>query len=575
MRSLRIVLALLTALLLTAALAACGEGILPPKETEAATPAPMPTPTPTPTPTPFSGEISSVELLQAWDEEGALFVTDELVARRDTAVCVYLSSPLGHAPDERDSLSVGRGSELVGVFAADESSTADCLRFFLTGEDAETLKPGDYTFCASVDGVQFNRRAELKDARPLDVLFVPVLGSFSGATSYPSEGWQPATEQLQREFPLANDGLAAVTAPGLTLTAEGYDLHTVDGLVRAWEALRERAGLLDGYDLIVGFVSGGMGESGELGCFIRDGVALIDASREDCGALLCRAAAQALGVSDYEEGAARWQTARAKLVKPLAEAEGAGLLHVSGLIRPDGAASIRPLYTGACRGAGRTATPMSGGSYALVFADGDGTVLKRETFSPDFLWQIDGAATADAAPIELTTSIPDGATTVRLYGPVQVEREAEDGEDGEDEASEESEEAAEGAYTEGELFFADIPAEPYESSFTAVPNVEELRGTARVEWETVQTREEPEPEEPEENEDEEEEEAVPPPPLPDPYFELYMCFDGVQLLVYRGGLRFAELDMPSLPKPETFWFRLLTCGGRTSTVTVSPVLSME
>ncbi len=573
MRYLRIVLALLTALLLTAALAACGEGILPPKETEAATPAPMPTPTPTPTPTPFSGEVSSVEVLQAYDEAGALFVTEALVARRDTAVCVYLSSPLGHAPDERDSLTIGRGSELIGVFAADESSTADCLRFFLEGEDAEALTDGDYTFCLSVDGTQFNRRVELREARALRVLFVPVLGSFSGATSYPSEGWQPALEQLRREFPLANDGLEAVTAPGLTLTAEGFDLRTGGGLVRAWEALRERAGLLDGYDLIVGFVSGGMGESGSLGCFSRDGVALIDAAREDCGELLCRFAAQCFGVPEMQQGAACWQALRADFVKPRAEVEWADLLHVSGLLRPDGTVSLRPLYTGAGWGAGRTATPMSGGSYALVFADGDGTVLRREAFSPDFLWQIEGVSTADAAPIELTVGIPEGAATLRLYGPVQAGRGA-DGEAGEEAEAEETE-AEEGAYTEGELYFADIPAEPYESSFTAVPNVEELRGTARVEWETVQTREEPAPEESEEDTEEDGEDETPPPPLPDPYYELYMCFDGVQLLVYRGGLRYAELDMPSLPKPENFFFRLLTCGGRTSTVTESPVLSME
>ena len=78
------------------------------------------TPTPTPTPTPFTGEISSIEIAQAYDETGALFATDELVAQRGTAVYVRLSTPLGHTPDERDSLTVGRDGELVGVFAADD-----------------------------------------------------------------------------------------------------------------------------------------------------------------------------------------------------------------------------------------------------------------------------------------------------------------------------------------------------------------------------------------------------------------------------------------------------------------------
>lgn len=574
MRYKNTILILILALLIAALLGACGEGILPPKETAPVTPTPMPTPTPTPTPTPFTGEISAIEIGQANDEFGLLFVTEELAARRDTVVYVWLSSPLGHAPDERDSLAVGRGSEIVGVYAADETSTGDCLRFYLTGEDAAALTAGDYTFSASVDGAQFSRRVRLTEMRALNVLLVPVLGNFGGETSYPAEGWQAALDRMQSVFPLANDGVKAVTAPGLTLSAESYDLRTGAGLVRAWETLRERAGLLDGYDLVLGFVSGAMGERGDLGCFGRDGVALLDAAQEDCGEALCRFAAQTLGVPDYQDGAIRWQTLAAQFGARQPIPEWADLLHVSGLLYPDGTAVLRPLYTGAGYGAGRTATPFdASGSYALVFGDADGTVLRREAFAPDFLWQVDGTPMLDAAPLELTTSVPEGATTLRIVGPVQAEADEEDAEDAED-----AENTDEEPYTEGELFFAYLPPDPYESSFASVPNVEELRGTARVEWETVLTREADEQEEEAETDKdgkEEEEEKEPAPPLPDPYYELYMSYDGVQLPVYRGGLRYAELDMPSLPKPESFFFILLTCGGRTSTVTVSPVLSMN
>ncbi len=575
----RIIPILISVLLLVSLLGACGEGILPPKETAAVTPTPMPTPTPTPTPTPFSGEIASIEILQAWDEEGALFNTEAFVERRDTAVYVYLTAPLGHRPDERDSLAIGRGSEIVGVYAADESSTEDCLHFFFTGEEAAALEAGDYTFSALIDGAQFSRRAELKSTRALSVLLVPVLGSFAGATSYPTEGWQAALEQLQREFPLSRDGLAIVTAPGLTLSAEGYDLRTGDGLVRAWEALRERAGLLNGYDLIFGFVSGGMGEKGELGCFGRDGVALIDTASETFSETFCSFAAQALGSPAHEQGAIRWQTLHALLSAARTMPDQTETLHVSGLISPDGTAAIRPLYTGPGYGAGRTATPLDGsGSYALVFGDGDGTVLRRDAFTPDFVWQTDGGPMLSAAPVELLVSIPAGATTVRVVGPVPVSAGGGDAEDGEDSGETEQTEADDASpYTEGELFFAELPAEPYESSYASVPNTESLRSTARVEWETELTRPLPESEVTEEEEEEEktDEEEPPAPVLPDPYYELYMCYDGLQLLVYRGGLRFAELDMPSLPKPEQFSFRLLTCGGRTSTVAESPVLSMN
>ena len=548
----RNVLLLLLAAALVFALAACGEGILPPKEGVESTPTPMPTPTPTPTPTPYSGEIASVEVSQAWDEEGALFATDELAEGRDTAVFVWLSSPLGHTPDERDSLAVGRGSEIVGVYAADATSTADCLRFFITGEDAAALTAGEYTFSAVVDGAQFNRRALVHETRALRVLAVPVLANFGGATSYPTESVQAALDRLQREFPLTNGGLNAVTAPGLTLSAESYDLRTNSGLVLAWEALRARAGLLDGYDLILGFVSGGMGESGELGVFGRDGVALLDLSRADCGDALCRFAAGALGVPEIQDGAWRWQTLLAQLSAPQPEVEWVGPVCLNGLLFPDGSVSLRAPMTEPVFAAGRTATPTGEGSYALVFGDEDGTVLRRVAFTPDFSWQLDGATMLDAAPLELIAQVPAGATTLRLVGPVQ------------DEESEEP--------TEGELFFALLPAEPYESTFTAVPGVESLRGTARVEWDTVLTREE---EAEDAGEDGENEEEAPAPELPEPYYELYMCYGDAQLLVYRGSLRYAELDMPSLPKPEYFSFRLLTCGGRTASVTESPELSMN
>ena len=566
MRSKRIVLTLFAALLLAALLCACGEGILPPKETAAATPTPMPTPTPTPTPTPYSGEIASLEIAQAWDEEGALFSTERLVERRDTAVFVRLDSPLGHAPDERDSLAIGRGSEIVGVYAADESSTSDCLRFFFTGEEAAALEAGEYTFSAQVDGAQFSRRATLLQTRALRVLLVPVLGNFAGATGYPAEGWQAALEQLRREFPLSNDGLVTVTAPGLTLSAESYDLRTGDGLVRAWEALRERAGLLEGYDLIVGLVSGGMGEKGELACFDRDGIALLDASREDCGARLCRFAAQTLGADASGDGAQVWADALRILSTPQPKAEWLGPVCVSGLLFPDGTAALRAPMTEPILGAGQASTRKGEGSYALLFGDADGTVLNRVSFTPDFAWQTDGGPLLAAAPIQLIVSVPAGATTLRVVGPVPVEKDGEEAQDGEDSEGE--------PYTEGELFFALLPAEPYESSFTAVPNAESLRATARVEWETELTRPLPEPEE-DETKEEAEEDAPPAPELPDPYYELYMCYDGLRLLVYRGGLRFAELDMPSLPKPERLTFLLLTCGGRESTLAESPVLSMN
>ena len=77
---------------------------------------------------------------------------------------------------------------------------------------------------------------------------------------------------------------------------------------------------------------------------------------------------------------------------------------------------------------------------------------------------------------------------------------------------------------------------------------------------------------PEETEDEDGEEPEKL-PTPHPEYELYMCFNGLRLLVYRGKMTAAELDMPSLPKAEEFSFLLLTNGNIWASAASSPSCS--
>lgn len=296
---------LLTVLVLTALLGACGEGILPPKESAA--PAPMPTPSPTPTPAPFTGEIEAVELNQALSygvdaQNGALYAMENLVARRDTAVFVRLSGSLGHVPDERDYLEVSRDGQVIGTYAPGALSTEDSLCFVLTGEDAAALTEGKYTFRAVVDDAEQTCRAELTETDSLRVLLVPILGNFLGATAYPAEGWQDYLWHLAACWPLANDGLQVMTAPGLDLSGEAYDLTRTGSMWAAWEALREQAGTLEPYDLVIGFVSGMMGEGSTCGCFGKDGVVLINTAQSAPEAVITHFAAQTLGAGDEYEG---------------------------------------------------------------------------------------------------------------------------------------------------------------------------------------------------------------------------------------------------------------------------------
>ena len=296
---------LAAALALALGLSACGESILPPKES--ATPAPAATPTPTPTPAPFSGEIETLEVNQALSygidaRTGELYEMENFVAGRDTAVFVRLSEALGHNPDERDYLEIWRKTQLLGTYAPGDLSTETGLCFTLTGEDAAALTAGDYVFRAVVDGQELTREVTLTDTAGLRVLLVPILGNYGGTSAYPSEGWQEYLWHLQACWPLANDGLETVIAPGLNLTGEDYDLTRTRGMWAAWEALREQAGLLGDYDLVIGVVNGMMGEGNSCGSFGRDGVVLINGQQDAPEAAITHFAAQMLGAGDEYEG---------------------------------------------------------------------------------------------------------------------------------------------------------------------------------------------------------------------------------------------------------------------------------
>lgn len=640
MRKIRSLLILLMAALLVLALAACSENILPPKESDSSADAPRPMPTPTPMPAPFDGKILSMELNQALsfgveENTGDIYPMSDLVARRDTAVFVRLSKKLGHTPDVRDYLEVYRGGELVGTYEPNELSADETLCFVIGGEEAAALEAGVYEFRVVLDGKTLSRSAELKETRTVRVLMVPVLGNFGGSSSYPGEGWQEYLWHMQACWPLANDGLQAVNAPGLDLSSEHYDLTQGVGMWRAWEALRERAGLLGDYDLIVGLVSGGMGESGSCDSFGRDGIVLINTSQSAPEAAITHFAGHVFGAGDeYENGLFVVDANAAPYgVKGIDAATGAEIsaslrgvekastyglfcggsvvyaeqipfdiprlrvlgdaasfmgdaeeythnywitsalwehlfdvlqptesapdavelpegsthwLRVSGLLGQDGSRIMRTPLEVASANAGFTAWNTEGGSYKLSFADADGNILRSFFFTPDYRVLTDPPGTRTLAPVDLVVPVPAGAAFVQIYGSLTAE---------------------DGTVNEAALLYESrMENAEFASVFTNVPTGEALHGIVRVEWTTVTEAPEQESEDKDEDEDEEELEPI------KPYYELYMSYEGVQLLLYRGEMSSAELDTLSMPKPERFTLTLLTCIGGQSAVTESEAL---
>lgn len=626
-------------LMLTAAmllmLSACSESVLPPKETEAVENTPRPTPAPKPTPTPFPGEIEVVEINQALSygvdsATGELYPMEDFVARRSTAVFVHLSEALGHAPDERQSLELYRGTELLGSYAPNELSTEDCLCYSISGEDAAALEAGIYEFRALVDNASLSRRVLLTETRDLRVLLVPVLANFGGSSSYPAEGWQNCLWHLQACWPLADDGLAAVTAPGMDLSGENYDLSHGRGMWNVWEALRERVGLLGEFDLVVGLVNGSMGEEQSCNVFGRNGVVLINSAQTAPEAAISHFAGHVFGAGDEYEGGVLENDANPapfgvrgidavtgggsmSLSRGVENASDYGLscsgsvvraeqipfdvlgrrlldnaasfmgdvaentehywissdlwtllfdalsteaapaqeklpegdaykLRVSGLLGQDGSAAVRSVMRVADDSASPMAYSSESGAYKVSFADAEGEILRSFWFDLDFLCMSDPPTIRTLAPFDLFLPVPAGAALLQIYGPVAAE---------------------DGTVTELQLMYESVLSDAVvESVFALVPDSASLHGIVRVAWHTL----EQEPEEVEEKEEE-------PEPVV-PYYELYMCYDDVQLLVYQGTMSSAELDMLSLPKPEHFTLKLLTCAAGYTSVTETEPLQL-
>ena len=615
-QALKYLLPVLLAFALMLAMAACSSDILPPKEAEA-TLAPMPTPTPTPMPSPFTGSVTGIEVNQGLSfgrdgKTGALYPITELVAGRSTAVFVRLDSALGHKPDERDYLELYRGSELLDTFLPAEISTEDCLCYLLTGEAASALEAGEYTFRAVTDGISTSRGFTLTDTRALRVLTVPIRGNF-GEISYPSDGWQESFRLLHACFPIADDGLQTVKAPGMDLSGENFDLRQEAGLWNAWEALRERAGMLGEYDLIVGFVNGSMGEGGEYDVFGRDNILLLNAAQAVPEMALCHYMAQAFGVGDEYEGglfspavnpapyttagtdmhtgesivadnpnikratssglnasgslvsaeqvpfdvsASRllddavcfmgstgesserywissdvWHALFLALTAPdpdTALTLPAGSTHrlrLTGLISPESGITMQGAMT--VPDETQSVTPQQdSGSYMLVVLDKNeaeeseenaakANVLYRIYFTPAKLCRMDPPAEHGTVPFDLTIPMPAGGKELRIYR------------------------TTDGQSPEEEPLYSCIVSPTAPVSSFAEPEYGQ-HGILRVEWDT---------EDPDEVNG-----AV--------TYELYMCYDGVRLLVYRGSLCFAELDTVSLPSPERFALLLVSSDGR-------------
>ena len=633
-RVLQYILPILLAVVLVSVMAACSaENILPPKDTEE-TLAPMPTPTPTPMPSPFTGAVADIEINQGLSfgrdsKSGSLFPITELVARRSTAVFVRLDGKLGHRPDERDYLELYREDELLDTLSPSEMSTEDCLCYLLTGEDAAALEAGEYTVRAVTDDVSSSRGFTLTETRALRVLMVPIRAN-CGEITYPPESWRNSFDLLSACFPIADDGLQSVQAPGIDLSDERYDLRQESGLWNAWEALRERAGLLGEYDLVVGFVAGEMGENGEYDSFGRDGVLLLNINQSAPQAMLCHYTAQRFGVGDEYEGGllalnvnpapysiAGTDMATGETVvsdsRNVKNAFSAGLsafgslvsaeqrpldvrggrllesavcfmgsagetdenywissdvwhalflaltapepdvaltlpagsshrLRLAGLIRPDGGLTMQGAMTVPDDTPSATAQ-LDRGSYMLSVldqyetdGDEDGEdaaktkaapkELYRIYFTPAMLCRMDPPAEHDTVPFDLTVPMPEGGKELRIYR------------------------TTDGFTPEDEPLYRCIvsPTAPV-SRFTAAPGGQSS-SILRVDWTT-------------EDADEENGETV---------YELYMCYDGVRLLVYRGTLRYAELDMLSLPSPAHFTLLLLTGDGSGSTTAeIDPV----
>ena len=185
---------------------------------------------------------------------------EDYVARKDTAIRVYLLTPINVNSSEQNLIIKKNGNTIATLSPEEENSPTEVLTFLCPNrEKCGNWEAGDYTFEASVNGVVLTKTATFQEQRKLRILAVPVKARYkSGKDKSVSEDmWENSWEFANKVYPLPSDSIELI--PDEELDATNLDLYTKDGRSELSSLLKKKQPFLckiglQCYDAIVGFI---------------------------------------------------------------------------------------------------------------------------------------------------------------------------------------------------------------------------------------------------------------------------------------------------------------------------------
>ena len=186
-------------------------------------------------------------------DTGEFYLMDNFVAGKETAVFVSLAEAPG--PNSEIMLKIERDGKPVGTLLPEKTDDPSLLLF--QPKDISEVggwSQGAYTFTLTIDDKYAIRKTNFLKAMPVKILFVPILGNYSGEIVACKGEWKDSGEMFTACYPVGKEDVEFVYGPEIDLSDDRYDLDTDDGRHHVWQALNTLQTPNNDYILIVGFM---------------------------------------------------------------------------------------------------------------------------------------------------------------------------------------------------------------------------------------------------------------------------------------------------------------------------------
>ena len=199
-------------------------------------------------------------------ETGDFYLMENFVAGKDTAIFIDFAEPFDLSGAavltiERDGVVV---TQLSPAGIPDDHTLLFQPRDM---SDVDYWQAGAYTFTFEMDGGRAVRSVNFYETASLKILAVPMISNYNGRVVACEGEWMTASEMLISTYPVARANVEYVLGPEIDLSDSRYDLYTLAGHRRVWEALLTLQTPDNEYTLIVGYTREYMYDPEEDGWF--------------------------------------------------------------------------------------------------------------------------------------------------------------------------------------------------------------------------------------------------------------------------------------------------------------------